>query len=57
MPVNERMQRVAELEFERAEEALIMRAHGDGIDMPRRPDAAPACVLNVIVVAKAAAAA
>jgi len=47
--------RFAELEaaldkFERAEESLIMRAHEDGLDVLRRPDAAPAAVLGVVVV-------
>jgi hypothetical protein len=60
LPANERKARVAELEqqsleLERREEALIMRAAGDGVELLRRPDAAPAAVLGVVIVAKAAA--
>ena len=54
MPAAERMARVAEfekkqLELERIEEAMIMRASGDGIELLRRPDAAPAAVLGVVI--------
>jgi hypothetical protein len=53
MPRLERVKRVAELEaldeFERAEEALIMRAADDGLDVLRRPDASPPAVLGVVV--------
>jgi hypothetical protein len=48
------VKRIAELdaqllELEQREEALIERAHGDGIDILRRPDAAPAAVLGVVI--------
>jgi hypothetical protein len=48
------MRRVAELEMqlhelEQREEALIMRAHEDGLDVLRRPDASPAAVPGVVV--------
>jgi hypothetical protein len=48
------MRRVAELEatlleLERREEALIMRAAGDGLDILRRVDASPPAVLGVMV--------
>jgi hypothetical protein len=54
MPAAERIRRTAELEaqlleLELLEEALIMRAHGDGVDVLRRVDAAPAAVLGVVV--------
>jgi hypothetical protein len=54
MPAEERMQRVAELEtqlerLEQREESLILRAHGDGLDVLRRPDASPAAVLGVVL--------
>ena len=35
--------------IEAREEALIMRAAGDGLDVLRRPDASPAAVLGVVV--------
>jgi hypothetical protein len=55
LPASERVRRVAELEdqlhaLESREEALIMRAHGDGLEVLRRPDASPPCVLGVVVV-------
>jgi hypothetical protein len=54
MPAAERVRRVAELEaqllqLELYEEALILRAHGDGLEVLRRPDAAPAAVLGVVI--------
>jgi hypothetical protein len=54
MPAAERVRRVAELEsqlleLELLEEAIILRAHGDGLDILRRPDAAPAAVLGVVL--------
>jgi hypothetical protein len=54
LPAAERMQRVAELEkkqleLERAEEAMIQRAAGDGIELLRRPDADPRAVLGLAV--------
>jgi hypothetical protein len=57
----DRTARVAELEqkqleLERAEEAMIMRAAGDGIELLRRPDASPLAVLGLTVAAKASAA-
>jgi hypothetical protein len=62
MPANERIARVSELEdqlqeLEAREEALISRASNEGIEVLRRPDASPACVLGVVVTtAKAAVA-
>jgi hypothetical protein len=58
MSAEERSRRVAELtvqldELEHYEEALVQRAAGDGLEVLRRPDAAPAAVLGVTVVAKA----
>jgi hypothetical protein len=58
MPAAERKRRVAEIEAELLrlevfEEALIARAAGDGLEVLRRPDASPAAVLGVVVVAKA----
>jgi hypothetical protein len=57
MSAAERVRRVAELEsqlleLELLEEALIMRAAGDGLDVLRRVDADPRCVLGVTVIAK-----
>jgi hypothetical protein len=55
MPRSERLARVRELEaellkLERKEEALIMRASADGLgDLPRRHDADPRAVLNIVV--------
>jgi hypothetical protein len=43
--------------FEQCEEGLITKAHADGIDVLRRGDASPACVLGVAVKAKTEAAA
>jgi hypothetical protein len=53
-----RIKRAAELEaqlleLERREEALVMRAADDGLDVLRRPDANPCCVLGVVVTARA----
>jgi hypothetical protein len=53
----EREERLADLmaqllELERREECLIERAVADGSDVLRRPDASPAAVLGVAVVAK-----
>jgi hypothetical protein len=58
----EREKRLAELTqrlfgFEQCEEGLITKAHADGIDVLRRGDASPACVLGVAVKAKTEAAA
>jgi hypothetical protein len=58
MPAYERITRTIELEtqllaLEHREEALVLRAAGDGLEVLRRPDAAPAAVLGVTVVAKA----
>jgi hypothetical protein len=55
MPAAERVKRVAELqeqllELERREEALIMRAHSDGLEILRRSDANPLAVLNCVIV-------
>jgi hypothetical protein len=36
-------------ELQQREEALITRAADDGLDVLRRPDAAPAAVLGVVV--------
>jgi hypothetical protein len=57
MSASERLQKVAELEktlasLELHEEALIQHAAGDGLDVLRRPDASPACVLGVAIAAK-----
>jgi hypothetical protein len=54
MPAAERVRRTAELEaqlleLELLEESIIIRAHGDGLDVLRRPDAAPAAVLGVVL--------
>jgi hypothetical protein len=59
MPAAERLRRVAELEtqlldLERREEALVLRAAGDGLEILRRPDASPVAVLGVAVVATSA---
>jgi hypothetical protein len=59
MGASEKQQRLAELEaklleLERAEEALVEQANKSGIDILRRPDASPPCVLGVIVKARAA---
>ena len=43
------------LDLERREEALIMRAADDGLDVLRRPDASPPAVLGVVVVKEAQA--
>jgi hypothetical protein len=56
----ERLQQVSELEGQLLElgfleEGLILRAARDGIDVMRRGDADPRCVLGVMVVAKAKA--
>jgi hypothetical protein len=62
MSAEARTRRVAELEaelqaLEYREEALVLRAAGDGLEVLRRPDAAPAAVLGVQVVARQTAAA
>jgi hypothetical protein len=54
----ERDRRIAELaasllSLERREEALIERAAGEGIELPRRGDASPLAVLGVVIVAQA----
>jgi hypothetical protein len=58
MPASERLQRVAELEktlceLEQREEALIEQANKSGIDILRRPEASPPCVLGVVIKARA----
>jgi hypothetical protein len=55
MPKLERLRLAAEaeaqlLELEQLEESLIMRAAGDGLEVLRRVDASPACVLRVMLV-------
>jgi hypothetical protein len=62
MSAEERTRRVTELEaqlsaLEHREEALVLRAAGDGLEVLRRPDASPAAVLGVVVVARQTAAA
>jgi hypothetical protein len=57
MPASERLQRVAEIEdklteLEYAEEAMIEHAAKQGIDILRRVDASPPCVLGVAVKAR-----
>jgi hypothetical protein len=59
LSADQRKRRVAELEaaldkLERAEQALLDRAHEDGLDVLPRPDAAPSAVLGVIAVANKA---
>jgi hypothetical protein len=59
MPTAERLARVAEIEgqmldLERREEALVLRAAGDGLEVLRRPDASPLAVLGVMIAAAAA---
>jgi hypothetical protein len=54
MPAAERDKRIARItqrlfELELQEESLILKAHGDGIDVMRRGDADPRAVLGVIV--------
>jgi hypothetical protein len=54
MPASERMRRVAELEaqlpeLDQREEALIERAHSDGLEVLRRPDASPLAVLGIVI--------
>ena len=51
----EREKRISELSvsllaLERTEEALILRAAGEGIELSRRGDASPVAVLGVVVV-------
>jgi hypothetical protein len=53
----EREKRISELsirllELERVEEALILRAANEGIELMRRGDASPVAVLGVVIVAK-----
>jgi hypothetical protein len=53
----EKERRVSELmlrllELERIEEALVLRAASEGIELPRRGDASPLAVLGVVIVAK-----
>jgi hypothetical protein len=60
MAASEKQQRLEEAEaklteLERAEESMIERAAKQGIDILRRPEADPKCVLGVVVVAKAKA--
>ena len=60
LTVDQRKQQVAELEkmldqFERCEESLIERAAQDGLDVPRRQDAHPLAVLNLVIKTEAQA--
>jgi hypothetical protein len=57
MSAEQRLARAAEIEaqlsdLEHREEALVLRAAGDGLEVLRRPDASPAAVLAVQVVAR-----
>jgi hypothetical protein len=59
MTADERERRTAEIErqlldLERREEALVLRAAGDGLEVLRRPDASPLAVLGVRIAATAA---
>jgi hypothetical protein len=54
LPAQERLRRIGELEAaldraERAEQALLHRAHEDGLDILPRPDVSPAAFLGVTV--------
>jgi hypothetical protein len=58
MPADERIARVAELEqslfeLEQREEALILRAHSDGLEVLRRPESSPLAVLGLVIAKKA----
>jgi|SRR5262245_59034806 len=44
---------VSLLALERQEEQLIMRAADEGVELLRRPDASPPCVLGVVIAAAA----
>jgi hypothetical protein len=60
MPAAERDRQLADItqrlfELELREEGLIMRAAASGLDVPRRTDADPRCVLGVITVRAAPA--
>jgi hypothetical protein len=41
------------LELERSEQALLDRAHADGLDVLPRPEASPLAVLGVIIAQQA----
>jgi hypothetical protein len=61
LTADEKAQRIDELtqrldQLERQEEAMIDLAGADGVEVVRRPDAAPSAVLGVVVVTKAKAA-